>query len=104
LVINGEQTIALTADLVNVGRSRSNDIVIDDPHISRHHIQFRRRDGAYWVFDTNSQSGTFVNNVAVRQHALQPGDVVRIGRTQLVYLEDDRPELDGGTMPLPSQE
>ncbi|MDZ4762962.1 MAG: FhaA domain-containing protein [Chloroflexota bacterium] len=101
LVINGEETIMLTDAILNVGRSRDNQLMLDDPRISRHHTQFRQRGGVFWVFDTNSSSGTYVNNVAVREHALQPGDVVRIGGTQLVYLEDESsdPDVDG-TMPL----
>jgi hypothetical protein len=101
LVINGESTFYLTDDIISVGRSRANQLVLDDPRVSRHHAQFRRRAGIYWVFDTNSQSGTFVNNVAIREHALSPGDVIRVGRTQLVYLEDDIPDQEtGGTAPL----
>ncbi|PJF26097.1 MAG: hypothetical protein CUN53_09445 [Phototrophicales bacterium] len=89
LVINGESTFYLTEDIINVGRSRDNQIILDDPRISRHHAQLRRRAGVYWVFDMSSQSGTFVNDVAVREHALSAGDVIRLGKTQLVYLEDN---------------
>jgi hypothetical protein len=101
LVINGESTFYLTDDIINVGRSRDNQIVLDDPRISRHHAQFRRRAGVYWVFDTSSQSGTFVNNVAVREYALSAGDVIRLGKSQLVYLEDDIPDQEtSGTAPF----
>jgi hypothetical protein len=101
LVINGESTFHLTDDIINVGRSRDNQIVLDDPRVSRHHAQFRRRAGIYWVFDTSSQSGTFVNNVAIREHALSAGDVIRVGKTQLVYLEDDIPDQEtSGTAPF----
>lgn len=86
----GERTVDLTDEIVNMGRSRTNHIVIDDPYLSRHHAQLRLRAGAYTLFDTNSQGGTFVNNTRVREHRLQPGDVIRIGKTQLVYVEDDR--------------
>ncbi len=101
LVINGESTFYLTDDIINIGRSRDNQIVIDDPRVSRHHAQFRRRAGVYWVFDMSSQSGTFVNNTAVREHVLSAGDVIRLGKTQLVYLEDDIPDHEtGGTVPF----
>jgi pSer/pThr/pTyr-binding forkhead associated (FHA) protein len=101
LVINGESTFYLTDDIINIGRSRDNQIVLDDPRISRHHAQLRRRTGIYWVFDTSSQSGTFVNNVAVREHALSAGDVIRLGKSQLVYLEDDIPDQEtSGTAPF----
>jgi hypothetical protein len=91
LIINGQDTVHLDGQIVNIGRSRDNQIVLNDLHVSRHHAQLRLRFGSYTLFDTNSQSGTFVNDVRVREHRLQPGDVIRIGRTQIVYLEDTTP-------------
>lgn len=88
IIINGQQVIPLTTPLVNIGRSRENDIVLNDPYVSRHHAQLRLRFGAYTLFDTSSQSGTLVNDVVVREHRLQPGDVIQIGKTRMVYLED----------------
>lgn len=96
LVINGEQTISLTDAVVNIGRSRENHIVLDDPYISRHHAQMRLRFGHYTLFDIQSQTGTFVNDARIRQHQLQAGDVIRVGKTRMVYLEED---ILGDTQP-----
>lgn len=92
LIINGERVEPITKAIINIGRNASNDIAINDPFISRHHIQIRLRFGSYTLFDANSKSGTFVNNVAITEHRLQPGDVIRIGDTQLVYMVDDSPD------------
>lgn len=87
LVINdGERTIELTEPLLNLGRSDDNHIVIDDPFCSRHHLQLRLRFGSYTLFDVNSRAGTKVNNIRVAEHQLQSGDVIQIGKTQLVYI------------------
>jgi len=80
LIINGQQTISLTTPLLTVGRGLSSDLVLDDPHVSRQHAQFRLRLGSYTLFDTNSQSGTFINEVMIREHVLSSGDVIRIGK------------------------
>ena len=88
LLIQGKPTIQLTSDVINVGRSRDNQIVIDDRSVSRYHLQLRLRFGRYNLFDTQSQSGTFVNNVRIKEHILQAGDVIQIGSTMLVYMED----------------
>ncbi len=96
IILNGERVISLEKPILNIGRSRDNDLVLDDLFVSRHHIQLRLRFGHYTLFDTNSQSGTRVNDVIVREHRLQSGDVIRIGKTQIVYLEDD-PLGDGQT-------
>ncbi len=89
LIINGARSIPLKQSIINIGRSPENHIVLEDPYISRHHIQLRMRFGTYVLFDIHSKGGTFVNNVAVREHRLQSGDVIRIGHTQLVYMQDD---------------
>jgi hypothetical protein len=89
IVINGQRGIPLNEPLLNVGRGRDNHIVLDDPSVSRHHLQLRLRFGRYTVFDAQSQSGTYVNDVLVREHRLQSGDVIRLGNSRLIYLEDD---------------
>ena len=88
LIINGKVTILLKEAVINIGRSRDNEIVLNDPYASRHHAQLRLRFGVYTLFDTQSQGGMLVNDVIVREHRLQPGDVIKLGKTQMVYLED----------------
>lgn len=89
LIINGLRIVNLDESLMNIGRSDDNDIIIDDPYVSRHHLQVRLRFGAFTLFDVNSQGGTFVNNVRVTEHKLQPGDVIAIGKSKLIYTTAD---------------
>lgn len=91
LLINGDRTEILSQPLITIGRASSNDITIDDPHMSRHHAQLRLRATSYLVFDVNSQSGVRVNDVPIREYLLHNGDVMQMGRTRMVFLQD-RPE------------
>ena len=100
LIISGHRAIALSKTIIQIGRHKSNDIVLDDIYVSRTHAQLRLRFGHYMIFDTDSQGGTFVNNVQIREHRLQSGDVIRIGKTSLVYMEDDS-DLTGATESIP---
>jgi hypothetical protein len=100
LLVHGRQPILLQSEIINVGRSRDNHIVIDDGAVSRYHLQIRLRFGRYTLFDAQSQSGTFVNDVQIREHNLQTGDVIRIGNTRLVYMEDHQSH-DGYTQTNP---
>lgn len=102
LLINSERAVRLHDPIINIGRARDNDIILDDPYVSRHHVQLRQRFGTFMLFDVRTQSGsrgqggTLVNGVAVREHRLQSGDVVQLGRTSIVYMEDaasDDPQL-----------
>jgi hypothetical protein len=79
--------VALDAHPLTVGRGRNNDIAIPgDDYASSRHARFEpRRDGVY-VEDIGSTNGTFVNGIRLtRDRRLIPGDVVRVGETDLRY-------------------
>ena len=88
LHIAGNGAVPLAKSVINIGRESSNDVVISDTFVSRHHIQLRKRFGAYTLFDVNSRGGTRVNGTLVSEHRLQNGDLICIGRTELLYTED----------------
>jgi pSer/pThr/pTyr-binding forkhead associated (FHA) protein len=55
------QTFDLDKDVVTLGRDITNDIVINDPEVSRHHLRFARGADGYNMEDLGSTNGTFVN-------------------------------------------
>ncbi len=91
VIVNGLETIQLTQSVMNIGRRLENDIVIEDPRISRNHAQIRAVKGQYVIFDLNSTGGTFVNSVRVSQQPLFPGDVISLAGVPLVYGQDNPP-------------
>jgi len=88
LIIDGHQPMMLITPIVSIGRHSSNDIAIQDPQISRKHLQLRAEKGSYLLFDLSSTGGTFINNKPVSSAKLKPGDVIRIGKTLLIYSHD----------------
>jgi predicted component of type VI protein secretion system len=68
-----------------VGRLPDNTIVIDSPAVSGHHACVFTTDREYIVEDLQSTNGTFVNGTRVSRHALQHGDVVKVGDHELVF-------------------
>jgi len=64
---------------ISVGRAVDNELVFDDPSLSRKHGRILRSPGRVEVEDLNSSNGTFVNGRRVGRAAIQPGDVVRFG-------------------------
>ena len=97
LHLSNARVFPLVKSVVNVGRERYNDIVIADGYISRHHLQLRKRFGVYSLFDVNSRGGTRVNDERVAEHRLQNGDVIAIGRSTLVYTDDNGQNAADGT-------
>ncbi|HVV58695.1 MAG TPA: FHA domain-containing protein [Gaiellaceae bacterium] len=79
--------IELDSSPLTVGRGETNDVpVTTDEYASARHARFEPRRDGVWIEDIGSTNGTFVNGIRVtRERRLVPGDVVRIGETDLRY-------------------
>lgn len=88
LVINGDKDFPLTKPLIQIGRRSDNDLVLHDAQVSRLHAQLRAINNRFILFDLGSTSGTHINGVRISQAALNPGDVVQIGASFLIYSQD----------------
>ncbi len=75
----------LGGPLIGIGRASDNDVIVDDPMVSRHHCQLKLQHGAYGFADLGSINGSMVNGQLVSQIALGPGDVIEIGDTQIQF-------------------
>ncbi len=75
----------LGGHLIGIGRASDNDVIVDDPMVSRHHCQLRLQHGAYSFADLGSRNGSTVNGQPVSQVALGPGDLIRIGDTEIEF-------------------
>jgi DNA-binding NtrC family response regulator len=68
---------------------------LKDSTISRRHAEIRPHHGRMRLHDLGSRNGTFVNGKRLTSvHALEPGDVVRLGATLLVYARSARDRAD----------
>jgi Nif-specific regulatory protein len=72
---------------VIIGRAPTNQIVIKDERCSRMHVEVFMSAGQWTLRDLDSRNGTIVGNeMVVGDWTLKPGDVIRIGHTQLVFV------------------
>jgi pSer/pThr/pTyr-binding forkhead associated (FHA) protein len=81
--------IRLQRDDVTLGRRTTNDIVLEDPLVSRLHALVTRRGGGMLIEDLGSHNGTYVNGervMGLRQ--IQQGDLIQVGSSR-AYFEDD---------------
>ena len=75
--------VELKPGKLTLGRSESNDIVVDDISASRQHAEIILDPATNTVFlvDLNSTNGTYVNHQRVHgTHTLNPEDLIRIGQ------------------------
>jgi pSer/pThr/pTyr-binding forkhead associated (FHA) protein len=70
---------------LTIGRSPDNTVVIDNPAVSGHHARVFSESGAVILEDLNSTNGTFVNGQHTTRRALHSGDVLQVGKHQLVF-------------------
>jgi hypothetical protein len=71
---------------VTLGAAAGNDILLDDPRVSRNHAVLERRGRTVEVVDLNSENGTHVNGERVSRRALADGDRVDVGPdVHLIY-------------------
>jgi hypothetical protein len=89
LIVDGTRIFSLDQPVINIGRRSDNQLVIDDPRISRVHAQLRAVRGHFVIFDLNSTGGTFVNGKRIRQNTLFPGDVISLSNLPLVFGQDE---------------
>lgn len=79
----------LDKERISIGRRASNDVHIDNLSISGEHaVVVTTTDGSY-IEDLNSTNGTIVNKVKVKKHLFADGDLIRLGKYKLRYLQDD---------------
>lgn len=105
LILDGRRTINLRETVVTLGRRLDNQVILDDPRVSRNHAQLRLRFGHYVLYNLSSTGGTFVNDQRIEECVLRPGDVISLGGVPIIYGEDSGepglpPRPAHSTMPL----
>ena len=82
------QVYDLTSEVTNLGRDITNDIVINDREVSRHHLRFMRGADGYTIEDLGSTNGTFVNGKRVTGATpIKNGDMLGLGETVTLQFE-----------------
>ena len=70
-----------------IGRAPTNQIVLKDDRCSRNHVEVFFSGGQWILRDLDSRNGTMIGTQRISgDHVLKPGDIIRIGRSQLVFV------------------
>jgi predicted component of type VI protein secretion system len=118
LVVVGGESQVLQYELelpVVIGRSRSTDVTLGHPLVSRHHCEVFEANGVLMVRDLGSLNGTYVGETRITEQPapVRPGELITVGPVtfRAVYRAADRRlnaggwEAQGPTIdaPLPNQ-
>src|SRR5262245_15635561 len=92
IVVSGPlegSTVPIETDDLTVGRDAASGLHISDDLLSRRHCVVRRKGEAFTITDVGSRNGTYVNDLPIStERALQSGDRVRIGVSEMVFAAD----------------
>ena len=81
-----ERVIPLVDLEISFGRDPSNIVHFNDNSVSRYHCCIKPTSGGFRIYDLQSLNGTFINDVAFPERALNHGDRIRIGKSELLFL------------------
>jgi len=75
-------TVAKTA--ATIGRGQENTVRLDDLSVSRRHARIAYKQGGYWLSDTGSMGGTWVDGIRLNApHRIGAGQIIDIGLCRL---------------------
>ncbi len=75
----------LIGEQLRIGKAPDNDVVLDDPTVSRNHLVVRRQGDAFVVQDQGSTNGTFIDGAQIREGFLRAGALLEVGDVQLRF-------------------
>jgi pSer/pThr/pTyr-binding forkhead associated (FHA) protein len=86
-------TLQLEVDVIAIGRSKDNNIVLKNIKASRRHARIERIGATYQITDLGSGNGTKVNGKKIDFQALNKGDEIAIGDARITLKAiDDGPD------------
>ncbi len=79
------RAVRVEGEQLTIGRDEANDVVLDDPNVSRFHAEIVTGGGAAELRDLGSRNGTRVDGEAVTRARLEVGSEIRIGAFRLLF-------------------
>lgn len=80
------------SEMITVGRTSNNDVVLNDVTISRFHAYFKKADGSWLVCDSGSKNGTRIGDQrldARKETPIQSRTIVKLGELRATFYTSD---------------
>ncbi len=98
LVVQGPdkaQELEINKEHVSIGSSVISDLVLTDPSVSGSHCEIIASEKGFLLRDLDSGTGTFVDDLSVREVWVSGGTTIRVGQTLLRFqVETGTIEID----------
>jgi pSer/pThr/pTyr-binding forkhead associated (FHA) protein len=73
--------------LFSIGRAADNHLIIDEDGVDPLHAKVIQENTKYFLKDNNSSSGCFINGQRITQKEILPGDIIKIGNSDIIVLD-----------------
>ena len=70
---------------IAIGKDPSNNVIYMNALVSSHHAKIIFRDNDYYILDSSSVNGIYVNGIICRKSILKSGDTIVIGGFKIVF-------------------
>lgn len=78
-------------DIIVIGRSEENDLVLPDQSVSRNHARITKEEKGYVLTDLGSFNGTKVYGKSIQSIRLKNNDQIKIGKIMLKFSTGEKP-------------
>lgn len=85
---------SLKKAVTSIGRTRGNDLVLDDPNLSTTHASILRTGSTYIISPGKPGAVVYVNQRKIRRAQLAAGDTIILGRWSLTYHKGAMPAAE----------
>lgn len=82
------QEFVLDKKDITIGRTADNDIAIDNLAVSTQHATIHNMSVGVVLEDLRSTNGTFVNDNKIIRHTLEDGDIIGVGKHQILFFKE----------------
>lgn len=85
---NRQPAFWVTERLYCIGSADDNQLIIhNDKKVDSLHAKLFIEDNKFLLKDNNSSTGCFINGQRITQKEIQPGDIIKLGNTELIVLD-----------------
>lgn len=81
-----ESELQLDKETMTIGRKADNDVHLDNLAVSGHHAKILTILNDSFIEDLDSTNGTYLNGSLIQKNALSDGDVIKVGKHEIKYI------------------
>ena len=106
-LVVGPNLLPIEYPTTNIGRHLNNNVIINEPLVSRYHARILFRENKFFIEDLGSTHGTMVNGQKIKIQQVSNGDTISIASTPILFIDRSKilaSETERVTKPFQEQE